>query len=562
MKSAFILLAAAAIAADAPAPAKGELAKRRPDFGVILNDDGDLSFVDPDPKLAERLLRANIEAHAALGIGTLVYCIGSGSDTLNYPTKVASPIGWRKTKVEREVKSWLPRMENARAAIAANLDAVRIAGEESHRNGLRFLPSLRMNDSHFIFDPLNYPLTGEFWMKNHERLSIGDSPVSFRKGYENLFDYRHKEVRDFRLAIIDEVIARNADVIDGFELDFNRVQVFFPKGKAEDGAPLMRELVRDVRRRLDAVERQTGRPMSLFVRIPPSLESCRWAGLEVEKWIEEGLVDLVSPAQLMTLAHDMPIRDLIAKAHSHGVRVYPSLYPRTSWRAPLKLDLPDFGLDTPVNCAATKAEVLGAAANYRNMGADGFYLFNYYGMETGERPHPDSMHGLLAALRHNKPDASPKTFAVTKTYYHDNVEPSYAYVKQLPAVVDGERKFSIEVGELPGDSPFPLESCVLRLGLKDDTNNPAPELALNGRALQPLKTVAVAPRKKPLPPDAATRTVVYQISDPAILKRGTNLLTVRGGKLPVTDLEISFSHRNKLSRLLFRAYDEARLPSD
>lgn len=527
---------------------------RRPNFGVILNDDGDLSFVDPDPEKAAQMLRANVESHAALGIGTLVYCIGSGSDVLNYPTEIASSVGWRKTREEDAVKSWRPRLENARAAMAAGLDAVRIAGEEARKNGIRYLPSLRMNDSHFIFDPFNYPLTGEFWLKNHAKLRIGDSPVTFRAGYENLFDYTHPEVRTFRLAVIDEVLTRNEDIVDGFELDFNRTQVFFPKGKAEAGAPLMTDLVRQVRQMLDKLERKVGRPMSLFVRIPPSLSACRLAGLEVEKWMDEGLVDLVTPAQLMTLAHDMPIRDLIARAHERGVQVYPSLYPRNSWRAPLDLTLPDYGLSARIDRAAVKAEILGAAANYRAMGADGFYLFNFYGLDVGERPHPDWMHGLVAALRYNRPDGSPKTFAVTKTYYYDDVEPSYAYVKQLPASVTGARDFTIEVGDLPGDSPFPLAVCLLRLGLKNVTDSPPP-VSLNGSPLAAWKSVTATVAKKS-PPDAAAYTVLYKV-DPKLLQRGANSITVQGDKLPVTDLEIAFAYRNQLSRLLFRTYAPA-----
>lgn len=526
-----------------------DLEARRPNFGVILNDDGDLSFVSPDPKLAERILRLNINGDAALGIGTLVYCVGSGSDVLNYPTKAASTVGWRTTTTEKDSQTWTFRMENARKAIAAGMDAVRIAGEEAKRNGLRFLPSLRMNDSHFMSKPFDYPLTGEFWLKNYANLRIKDSPVSFQPNYANLFDFRHEEVRNYRLAVINEVIDRNLDLIDGFELDFNRVQVFFPKDKADEGAPLMTDLVRKVRQRLDQVSAEQGRPMSLFVRIPTSLAACKLAGLEVQKWMEEGLVDLVSPAQLMTLAHDMPIRDLIADAHRFGVLVYPSLYPRTSFRVPLDFTEPNLGLDLRIDRSAVKAEVLAAAANYRAMGADGFYLFNFYGTETGTRPHPDWMYALVASLKSKTPDASPKTFAITKTYYYDNVEPSYAYVKQLPATVTGSQTFPIEIGELPADIPLPLKGCVLRLGLRSEEGQPKVEL--NGKELPLYKSfLTPKPGKKPLPPDAASRNDIFLIEDPTVLRRGTNDVTISGDTLDVTDLEIAFAHENRLSRLL------------
>ena len=65
--------------------------------------------------------------------------------------------------------------------------------------------------------------------------------------------------------------------------------------------------------------------------MPPSLRNCRWAGLEVESWIERRLVDVVSPAQLMTLAHDMPVDEFVKLAKPVGCKVYPSLYPRTGY---------------------------------------------------------------------------------------------------------------------------------------------------------------------------------------------------------------------------------------
>ena len=97
--------------------------------------------------------------------------------------------------------------------------------------GMRFFPSFRMNDDHFVFDPHEYPLTGQFWDK-HQNLIIGldRSPILSQKMYGNLFDFSHKEVRDHRLAVIKEVIDRYGDISEGIELDFNRTQIFFPRG--------------------------------------------------------------------------------------------------------------------------------------------------------------------------------------------------------------------------------------------------------------------------------------------------------------------------------------------
>lgn len=547
-----VILAAFCLIGLAPRGQSAETDLReRPDFGVILNEDGDLAFVSEDPAESKRLLEAAVDGHATAGIHTYVFCIGSGSDTLNYPTEAGSALGWRTTKYEDSHENWAIRTRKARAAIDAGLDAVRIAGERAKQNGMLFIPSLRMNDSHFMSDPENYPLTGEFWMKRGQELKIGDSPLTWRASYGELLNFEHEEVREYRLGVIREVIERNKDIIDGFELDFNRMQVLFPEGKAEEGAPLITELVRTVRQQLDAVAREVNRPMYLFVRVPPSDEACKWAGLEVDRWITEDLVDLVSPAQLMTLAHDMPIQSMTKLANEHGVKMYPSLYPRTGFRVPLIPSDSTLGMNGAVNRSATIAETLAAAANYRNQGADGLYLFNYYAPEAGRRPYPDSMFALVALLNRGQADAGDKVYAVTKTYFNDDKIPSYAYPKQLPKLIDGSETFTIEVGEIPGDSPFPLKTCVIRVGIKGNLET-APELKLNGKSLTHLKAVEHPDtyRGRPAPRDSAGQSHIYLIDDPTTISRGANTVSVEmSGEL--TDLELGFSYFNQLSRLLF-----------
>ena len=517
------------------------------DFGVVFNEDGDFAFLSPDPVKARQLLELNVAAHAALGINTYTFSIGAGSDVLYYKTKAASPYGWRQTSYESKDSNWAARIRSARSCIAAGMNAVLVAGKEAKRNGMRFIPSLRMNDSHFMTDPYNYPLTGKFWIDNGERLKIGKSPLPFSKDYGNLFDYTHKEVRDFRYAVFEEAILLHQDIIDGFELDFNRVQVFFPREKNEEGMKLMTALLRKMRNRLNLLAKQKGRPMHLFVRVPPSTAACNLAGLDIQTWIKEGLVDLVTPSQLMTLAHDMPIQDMIDLGKQHGVQVYPSLFPRTSFRKAMLPAADGYGMDLPYGRIANLAELLGAAANYRVMGAKGFYLFNFKGgdRDEGFRPHPDWMYALVAGLKNEKLNTGDKVYAVTKSYYNDEQQPSYAYVKQVPRQLQGEESFQLIVGENPTAAAFPLKSCILRVGVKDSV---LLNIKLNGVALTRFKVFSeeATLTGKKLPPDLASHTLIYLVNDPAILKKGINALQVSGAKTTITDIELGFSYFNQL----------------
>ena len=517
------------------------------DFGVVFNEDGDFAFLSPDPIKAKQLLELNVAAHAALGINTYTFSIGAGSDVLYYNTKAASPYGWRQTSYESNDSNWAARIRSARSCIAAGMDAVMVAGQEAKRSGMRFIPSLRMNDSHFMTDPYNYPLTGKFWIENGEKFKIGKSPLAFSKDYGNLLDYTHKEVRDFRFAVFEEAIMLHQDIIDGFELDFNRVQVFFPREKNEEGMKLMTALLRKVRNRLNLLAKQKGRPMHLFVRVPPSTAACYLAGLDINAWIKEGLVDLVTPSQLMTLAHDMPIQDMVDLGKKHGVQVYPSLFPRTSFRKAMLPGVNEYGMDLPYGRIANLAELLGAAANYRMMGAEGFYLFNFKGgdKDQGLRPHPDWMYALVAGLKNEKLNTGDKVYAITKSYYNDEKQPSYAYVKQLPRQLQGEEIFQLFLGENLATAVFPLKSCLLRVGAKDSLSV---NIKLNGATLTPFKvfTEEAYSTGKKLPPDLAAYSWIYLINDPGILKKGNNALALSGTKTTITDIELGFSYFNQL----------------
>ena len=555
-----ILVAFLAVIAGAWA---GENARLPPDFGLVFNDDADLSFVVPDRAQAEALLRANLGALADTPVRTLVYCIGMGGDLLYYDTKVASRVGWRKAPDETPGSLMAKRMENARVCLAQGADAVRTAGETARQLGLRFIPSLRMNDAHFMVDPDQHSMTSEFWFRHRDEYTIKVSPLDFQPAYGNLLDYSHAAVRQLRLDTVFEALARNRDLVDGFELDFNRFQVFFPKGRAAAGAPLLTDLVRQVRRRLDALARETGRPMHLLVRVPPSLADCTTAGLEVERWISEHLVDLVSPAQIMTLAWDMPIGDLVALGRRHGVAIQPSLYPRNSWRLPFPpgVDAERYAGVT-LSRDATPEEIRGAAAVYRQAGVHGFYLFNFYNALGSVRPHDDRLYRVFRDLaRPENLAGQAKVFAVTKSYYHDGPG-SYAYGKQLPAKLrgDGTLELRLPVAEDPGRSPFPLRTCALRVGFRALPGAASVMVTINGRRWAgrdgrlPTRVATRAITKvPPKPPDAAEDYVHFTVDDVSWIRNGENtvVVAVTGAteNTTVTDLELRYDYETDLEKL-------------
>jgi hypothetical protein len=457
---ALMLLAAVLCSATARAT------DRLPDFGVMLNDDGDLAFTSMDPRESVRNLLAQVDSLAGTPVKTLMWSVGAGSEILYYPTAVANVWGWRPIpeKYEQEFGSWARKVQ---AGVAAGIDPIRIAGERAKAMGMYFVPSYRMNDDHFIFDPVDYPLTGKFWLDNHETMKIGESPQPADEHYGNLLDFSHAEVRQYRLEVIFEVIARYEDILDGIELDFNRFQMIFPKDTGYERGHLVTEMIAKVRARLDEAERRQGRELYLFVRVPPSLADCHRMGYRIEDWMNPRIADVILPSQLMTLAHDMPVRELVDICKPAGVQVYPSLYPRTSYMWPFLHDPKPGDYPKLPSREITPELWRGAVANYWDQGAGGFQLFNF------NLPADDGTHTILrdsaSPLPQQYAARANKIFAITPGYYLDYTD-TYQYKKQLPAVVkEGEpAAFSIYIGEDYTDPArkAAVDWCAIRLGFK------------------------------------------------------------------------------------------------
>jgi hypothetical protein len=434
---------------------------------LMQNLDGDLSFIGRTPQESREKLQRLVDDIASGQAKTLMWSIGAGSDILYYPTKVASTWGWRHTKYSDDPK-WKTRIERCRAATDAGLDAPRIAGERARERGLRFFPSYRMNDAHYCSDPLNYPLTGRFWME-HQDATLGASPVAGYDAYRHLLNFAREEVRAYRLAVIFEAMDRYGDLMDGFELDFNRFQIFFPPGGAAQHAHHITAMVGEARRHLDAIAAAQKRPMKLIVRVPPTLKNCAWSGLDVAEWMKRRLIHAIIPAQTMTLAHDMPLDEFVKLAKPAGCEVIGSLYGRGGYNWPFLPKHDAAAYASEVSRAPTPAQFLGAALNQRWLGVSGHQFYNYFLHTDAETV--EALTTLQGARR----------YQVTQAYFHDR-EDTYEYRKQLPVALKPGDKTTLRL--LIGEKP--ASPAHLRLGLYGANRaygDVAVTVRLNGQAL-------------------------------------------------------------------------------
>ena len=416
---------------------------------LMQNLDGDLSFLGDTPEESKDKLQKLVGDIADGPVKSLMWSIGAGSDILYYQTKVASTWGWRFTKYSKDPK-WERRIGRCQLATEAGLDAPRIVGEAARAHGLRFYPSYRMNDAHYCSDPMHSPLTGRFWIE-HQDASIGATPVPGVDSYRYLLNYAREDVRAYRLAVIVEAMNRYADIMDGFELDFNRFQIFFPPGQAEPNRHLLTEVVRKARAELKRISKEQRRPMKLIVRVPPAVKNCTWSGIDIAAWTRQHLVDAIIPAQGMTLAHDMPIDEFVALAKPEDIKVIGSLYGRSGYHWPFSAEHREESYKWEVKRTPDAAKFLGAALNQRLMGADGHQIYNYI-------LHTDPLTAKALSTQEG-----PRRYHITTAYFHDHLD-TYEYRKQLPTALNLEKKTTLRL--MIGEDPAKADpEAYLRLGL-------------------------------------------------------------------------------------------------
>jgi len=107
-----------------------------------------------------------------------------------------------------------------------------------------------------------------------------------------------------------------------------------------------------------------GRPILVAARTPDSVGYCEGIGLDLERWMRQGLIDIWVPGGYFQLTH---WEESVRWGHRYGIMVYPSL--SESW----------MGGDAGARAARDGLESYRARAmNVWNSGADGVYMFNYF----------------------------------------------------------------------------------------------------------------------------------------------------------------------------------------
>ena len=472
---------------------------------IIVNDDGE---ADPIAKgrTVEAYLAQRFQDAVDSQVDAYFICVGSTD---------RGPATGKKPRLQDTQNRWFPAMK-----APPEIDRMtRAYLQAAKKNGMEIFASIRMNDIHDAWMPrLTYPLK-----MARPDLLLGNTKDhaqdAVMRAFWSGFDYAKEEVRRHFLEFI-RTYCRQYDY-DGLELDYFRHPLFFKLGEAQQNLDTMTAFVRKVRRILREIGQERGRPYLLAIRVPDTPAMARRTGLDVEQWMKEGLLDL-----LIVGGGYMPyagrLESFIDLAHRYGLPAYPCI---NHFREPLAMR--------------------SLASNFWTLGADGIYLFNYFGVRSGMqggrlRPEVTDSAERLKVLSQIGDPASIR--GLDKRFVADNGA-SIFYCGftnprgQFPVRLVEARPIKLVVGDDVGGADRPPSELLLKIGVADVAAGEGIAVEVNGA---------------PVPPASLERTGETSFTarlQQEPLKRGLNTIAVLPGpnstgrlSSRVTGLELQVSY--------------------
>ncbi len=406
------------------------------------------------------------------------------------------------------IKRYRNDVNNMLAVHRQGVDYPARVAQHCRRRGISPWITLRMNDRHYSNIP-DHPFHGNFWKKN-PHLGRKNCPGH----YATCLDYAEPQVRAFFMALITESLDRYD--IDGLELDFMREPYYFSKDKETQGAVIMTQWIRQVRKKIDAAAAKRGHPINLGVRVPSHPETASKMGLKAVAWAKEGLIDVVvATPRWATLEFDVPIKEWRRQLGNSktkllvGLEVHYRPYPHGK------------------SSMVTPEIATGAATTALSSGADAVYLFNYFPIGHPNWK-PDVYRKTLSAMASlDSLLKQPRRVGVT---YRDTTAPGEKYRPPLPKT-GTEIVFPFSLGTV-SETSGPCELLIGLAGSKASSTS-APTVTVNGKTCEVLSD----DKSK-----NTERRISFSVPRKALKSDGTQEIRIsaRGAdKLTLTRLEMS-----------------------
>ena len=458
-------------------------------------------------------------------------------DRLNAGAKVGRTELWRKA-------------ENVRLLWEHGLDPIGISVETSIEMGIDHWFRLSMNDWHHLAGGaawLNLQ-AGSFYT-GHPEYRIGEAgargwPEKLAEDVQWFQDWMHPEVRALRLGIAVEALQRYAAT--GFLYDFMRCPCYFKRGEEEAGAEVMTGFIRETRASFDAIAQEKQRPVGLAVRVPNTIGGAERLGFDVRRWVAEGLIDILIPSCFFGQDTEEDITEWVELVRDSQTLLNPAI--EEGYEAGHTGDFQRWYFQAPIMTPMSVEMIRALAAKHLARGADGLFLFNFFGTSwTYNYDNREAVDDVADPVRLKHKD---KTYVVMRS--HDSFPNCLQTEHQIPAPVTADPlTIEIDVADDLAPAGDRMESVRLRVHYENLTVYDEVEVSINGHAvpcLNPFKAGGFAQ----YPP---TTWLQYDLDEqlPSVGRNQVGLRMERrnerlADELPVTvedlELEVRYAHPN------------------
>lgn len=405
----------------------------------LLDNDGSNIFhntmregTDLDSLVAETVQECSSE------VTTYLLCSNAG--TCYFPTKVSV--------MDPRARGLAAALEQGKDLLGMLLRAIKASGRET-------FVTMRVNDVHNP-DAANQWNTPPIRREHPEYVVAADEIEAGKAGWMSYcLDYSRPQVRDFYLALIEELVELYGDTIDGIQLDWMR----FPRHLSGVGEEVWekREALTEFTARAREILQSAGSHLQLAARVPPTLEGCRNIGMDLAEWTKQGIVDFLVLCPFLTTNWHIPFAGFRELLGENLVPLYGGF---------------DFGYGATVHHPES---LRGICTSLYDCGADGIYLFNFpcWTEYLGARPY----HWLAGLGDPDTAAAKPLQLAVAhQRHRNENTDGPAALPANVPA---GE---SLEASIYVPTSALPAWRCMALAHSHDDIT-----LAVNGAPATPLQ---------------------------------------------------------------------------
>ena len=340
------------------------------------------------PMLPETIAQAHLGYFAGTPVDANVCALGPDAGYVTAFKSQKTRMEYLVDRYERgavlgHVRYWR-HGENLRRSLAAGVDPLEVQLLESQRLGVDHWFRLSMNDWHH-FDAKSagavYRLGGSEFYETRPDLLIGEAGAAGWADHPHLHrvmpwmqDFAHDEVRALRRDIALEVCERYDCV--GFLFDFMRMPVCFAYGKERQNAHLLTQMIRETREGLDEISRARGKPLGLAVRVPPTIDGCTRAGMDVAAWVSDHLVDVVVTCPLFAQDTEHDAGEWVVLGGATPVQIVAGL--EEGYLAGHNDGFNRWFYEPPLMTPLRMDMIRGLAARHHARGVDGLYLFNWF----------------------------------------------------------------------------------------------------------------------------------------------------------------------------------------